>query len=179
MYSNTCLTILLKNCCVTRVAYSGTGSRPGRTTKRARFFFPAGRVIDGWGGGLRNDRPTEYRSNLRALDWRTCRQRACRENTTALFAVVAFSPDKWIDQIRLSLPSSSPSLPLLSRNLFPSPLRRERRETSIAPRRRHQRFACFERIKRNFFSFLYYFFFPLLSPFFFLPLLFAINNIYY
>lgn len=112
------------------VAYSGTGSR---RPKRARFFFffLAGRVIDGWGGGLQNDRPTEYRSNLRALDWRTCRQRACRENTTALFAVVAFSPDKWIDQIRRLLllpppPAYLSRLPPL-RNLFPSPLRRERR----------------------------------------------------
>lgn len=113
MYSNTCLTILLKNCCVTRVAYSGTGSRPGRTTKRARFFFPAGRVIDGWGGGLRNDRPTEYRSNLRALDWRTCRQRACRENTTALFAVVAIVFTWQVNR------SNSPLPPPL--RLFPIP----------------------------------------------------------
>lgn len=86
------------------------------------------------------------------------------------------------ESIKFASPSPPPPLPhppLLSRNLFPSPLRRERRETSIAPRRRHQRFACFERIKKNFFSFLYYFFFSPPLSLFFLPLLFAINNIYY
>lgn len=168
MYSNTCLTILLKNCCVTRVAYSGTGSRPGRTTKRARFFFPAGRVIDGWGGGLRNDRPTEYRSNLRALDWRTCRQRACRENTTALFAVVAFSPDKWIDQIRLSLPpsASSPSPPTQPQSLSVAATKREERDFDRAATATSA-LRVFRANKKNFLFFsLLFFFFPSSLPFF-------------
>lgn len=177
MYSNTCLTILLKNLCHScRLFWNRKSPRPNNET-RALFF--SGRPRD-W----RMRRRTSKRSTDRvSIELKSPRlaylptEGMSRKYNRVIRGRCVFT---WqVNQIRLSLPSSSPSLPLLSRNLFPSPLRRERRETSIAPRRRHQRFACFERIKRNFFSFLYYFFSPPPLSLFFLPLLFAINNIYY